>query len=161
MSKPSFVYVTYINSTAEKVWRALTDGEITNRYWLGRRNASDWKVGSEWKHQDYKDPSLVDVVGKVIENDHPNRLVISWASPKDANRPEGYSRVTFELKQSGSVVKLTVTHDQLEEGTNMAPNINKGWPLVLASLKTYLETGEPMPGGSERSGGELKALMAG
>jgi uncharacterized protein YndB with AHSA1/START domain len=160
MSKPSFVYVTYIKSTADKVWRALTDGDITHQYWMGRRNSSDWKVGSEWKHQDSKDPSLVDIVGKVIENDRPNRLVVSWASPKDT-RPEAYSRVTYEIKQSGPLVKLTVTHDQLEEGSGMAAGISKGWPMVLSSLKTFLETGEAIPGASERAGGDLKVLSAG
>ncbi|HTO72646.1 MAG TPA: SRPBCC domain-containing protein, partial [Gemmatimonadales bacterium] len=109
-------------------------------------------------HRDYKDNSLLDVVGKVIENDRPNRLVISWASPKQAADPDAYSRVTFELKESGPIVKLTVTHDQLDE--NMAKGINKGWPVVLASLKTFLETGEAMPGGSERGAGDFKALMS-
>ena len=69
MSKPTFVYVTYIKTTADKVWKALTDGEATRQYWFNHRNASDWKVGSEWRHEDYDDPKTVDVVGTVVEND--------------------------------------------------------------------------------------------
>lgn len=145
MSKPSFVYVTYINSTAEKVWRALTDGEVTRQYWANHRNVSDWKVGSEWQHQAADNPDKVDIVGTVILNEKPNRLVVSWASPKFAADPEQVSRVTYEIAADGPVVRLTVTHEELQAGSNMLQNISGGWPMVLSNLKSFLETGGVIP----------------
>jgi uncharacterized protein YndB with AHSA1/START domain len=145
MSKPSFVYVTYIKSTAEKIWQAITDPEFTRRYWVNHRNASDWKVGSEWRHEDYDDPSLIDIVGRVEESDAPRRLVITWANPKDAGSPEKTSRVTFDIEPYRDVVRLTVTHAELEPDSDMLRGITRGWPLVLSSLKSLLETGEAWP----------------
>lgn len=78
MSRPSFIYVTYINSTPERVWQALTDPAFTRKYWVNHRNASDWKVGSEWRHEDYDDASLVDIAGHVVESSPPRHLVLTW-----------------------------------------------------------------------------------
>lgn len=145
MSKPSFVYVTYIQSTPEKVFNALTDPELTKQYWFGHHNASDWKVGSGWRHQLYTDPNTVHVVGKVLENDPPKRLVVSWVSPPDEGNAEKTSRVTYEVEPFGpSTVKLTVSHDELEENSKMAESVSLGWPIVLAGLKTLLETNRPL-----------------
>jgi uncharacterized protein YndB with AHSA1/START domain len=141
MSKPSFVYVTYIRATPEKVFDAITDQELSARYW-GHRNASDWKVGSTWEHQRIDGSDAVDIVGKVIENDRPRRLVISWASPDDAADAEKTSRVTFEIEPyRDDAVKLTVTHSELEPDSGMLRGITAGWPLVLSALKSFLETG--------------------
>jgi len=150
MSKPSFVYVTYINTTPEKLWQALTDGETTRRYWVNHRNASDWKVRSSWRHEDFDDPSLVDIVGQVVESTPPRRLVLTWAFPKDAGNPRQISRVTFDIEPYAGAVRLTVTHSDLEPDSEMLNGISRGWPLVLSSLKSLLETGEPMPGTSKR-----------
>lgn len=109
MSKPTFVYVTYIGSRPEKVWQALTDGEFTKQHWGNRRNASDWKVGSPWRHEDFDDASLVDIVGTVVESSPPRRLVISWAFPKDAGNPQKTSRGAFDIETYGDAVRLTVT----------------------------------------------------
>jgi uncharacterized protein YndB with AHSA1/START domain len=145
MSKPSFVYVTYIQSTPEKVFNAITDPELTKQYWFGHHNASDWKVGSDWRHQMYDDPDNVHVVGKVLENDPPKRLVISWTSPADEGNQEKTSRVIFEVEPFGpSTVKLTVTHDDLEGNPEMAESVSFGWPMVIANLKTLLETNSPL-----------------
>lgn len=152
MEKPKFVYVTYIATTPEKLWNALQDPAMTKQYWGNRTNASDWKVGSKWQHRDVDDASLVDIVGKILESDPPRRLVISWAFAKDEARPEAHSRVTFELKQFGELVRLTVTHDELEPGSDMLTGISYGWPVVLSSLKTFLESGKPMPMTSTRTG---------
>ena len=149
MSRPSFIYVTYINSTPEKVWQALTDSAFTRKYWFNHRNASDWKVGSEWRHEEYDDASLVDIVGRVVESSPPRHLVLTWASPKDAKDPDKVSRVTFDIETYGDGVRLTVTHAELEPESAMLSGISRGWPLVLSSLKTLLETGEPMPGTSK------------
>ena len=141
MSKPSFVYVTYIRATPEKVFDAITDRELTAQYW-GHRNVSDWKAGSTWEHQRIDGSDKVDIVGKVIENDRPRRLVISWASPDDAGNPEKTSRVTFDIEPyKGDAVKLTVTHSELEPDSGMLRGISAGWPLVLSALKSFLETG--------------------
>ena len=150
MSRPSFIYVTYINSTPERVWQALTDPAFTRKYWVNHRNASDWKVGSEWRHEDYDDASLVDIVGHVVESAPPRHLVLTWVSPKDAEIPDKVSRVTFDIETYGDGVRLTVTHSELEPDSAMLSGISRGWPLVLSSLKTLLETGEPLPGTSKR-----------
>ncbi|MGA9456010.1 MAG: SRPBCC family protein [Pseudolabrys sp.] len=150
MSRPSFIYVTYINSTPERVWQALTDPAFTRKYWVNHRNASDWKVGSEWRHEDYDDASLVDIAGHVVESAPPRHLVLTWVPPKDAEIPHKVSRVTFDIETYGDGVRLTVTHSELEPDSAMLSGISRGWPLVLSSLKTLLETGEPLPGTSKR-----------
>jgi len=141
-NKSQFVYVTYISSSAEKVWNALMDPEMTRKYW-GHLNVSDWKVGSDWKHED---PSTgqVRIVGKVVEFTPPRRLVITWAFPAEAQVPDKYTRVTFEIESAGKAVRLKVTHDELEPGSEMESGITRGWPVVLSNLKTLLETGSPM-----------------
>lgn len=145
MNKPSYVYVTYIRATPEKVWSALTDRDITQQYWA-HWNVSDWKAGSKWDHQRSDGSGVVDVTGKVTETDPPRRLVISWASPDDAANPAKTSRVTFEIApHTEDFICLTVTHAELEAGSGMEKGITRGWPLVLSSLKSWLETGEPVP----------------
>jgi uncharacterized protein YndB with AHSA1/START domain len=151
MTKPTFVYVTYIESTPEKVWNALIDPELTKQYWGRRRNASDWRVGSRWQHRDYDDANKIDIVGMVLERDEPRRLVISWAFPADADNAAKTSRVTFAIEPYNGSVRLTVTHDELEPDSYMLRGITSGWPLVLSSLKTLLETGSPLPNTSTRS----------
>ncbi|HLX64147.1 MAG TPA: SRPBCC family protein [Planctomycetota bacterium] len=143
MNKPQFVYVTYIASTPEKIFDALTNTEITKQYWFGNSNVSDWKPGSKWEHRETRDGSIR-VTGTVVENARPKRLVITWAHPDEAV-PEKTSRVTFDLEPVEGTVKLTVTHSELEPESKMAEAIAKGWPMVLSSLKTMLETGKPLP----------------
>lgn len=148
MSKPSFVYVTYIRATAEKIWDAITDPEIAGQYWGGgcHVNVSDWKVGSKWEHQRNDGSGVVDIVGTVAESNRPRRLVITWASPSQAADPEKTSRVVFEIEpHKDDTVRLTVTHSELEPGSEMLRGITSGWPLVLSSLKSFLETGKVVP----------------
>ena len=139
----SFLYVTYIRSTPEKVFEAITRPDIARRYW-GHENVSDWKPGSKWEHVRANDQRKVELVGKVIEVSSPSRLVISWANASQASDPSAHSRVTFEIEEYEEMVKLTVTHDELEAGSGMAKGISKGWPVVLSSLKSYLETGRAL-----------------
>ncbi len=139
--KTSFVYVTYIRSTQEKVFEAITKPEVARRYW-GHENVSDWQPGSTWQHVRANEQGSVNVVGKVVEVMPPSRLVITWASPSQADDPASYSRVSFDVAPYEDMVRLTVTHDELEAGSSMAKGIQQGWPIVLSSLKSLLETGQ-------------------
>ena len=142
MSKPEFVYTTYIETTPEKLWHALTDGDYTERYWFGHRVASNWKVGSPYR---FTHPGKSSPEGKVLVSEPPKKLAYTWNGCSDETKREGPSRVTFDIEPRGNVVKLTVTHDNLDEGGKTFRGISEGWPMVLASLKSFLETGRPMP----------------
>jgi uncharacterized protein YndB with AHSA1/START domain len=148
MSKPEFVYVTYIASTPQKVFDALRDPELTKDYWGRGRPVSDWQPGSRWEYQHYDDASQVDVVGTVLECEPPRRLVVTWGKPGRS----GESRVTYQIDDAFGAVRLTVTHDQLEGDPETAKGISQGWPAVLSSLKSLLETGEAMAMTKQRWG---------
>lgn len=137
MSKPQFVYVTYINTTPEKLWNALIDGEMTRQYWE-HLNVSDWKPGSRWEHRRTDAAGTVDVAGTVVESTPPRRLIITWAETASS---EKQSRVTFVITPLDGKVQLTVVHDEFEPGSKMLESISNGWPRVLSSLKSFLETG--------------------
>jgi uncharacterized protein YndB with AHSA1/START domain len=141
MNKPEFVYTTYIETSVEKLWQALTDGAFTERYWFGHRAASDWKVGSEYRFTKQGHPTIQ---GKVLVVDPPKRLAYSWDSCSPEAQRERTSRVTFDLEPRGKVIKLTVTHDELDERGATLRNISGGWPMVMASLKSLLETGQAL-----------------
>jgi len=153
MKKPSFVYVTYIATAPEKVWRALIDTEVMRQYWAdptdddpAHENVSDWKVGSQWEHRRVDDTRTVDIVGTVVESIPLRRLVITWARPKDAGDDSKHSRVTFDIEpHGGGLIRLTVTHEDLERDPKMLEGISNGWPKVLSNLKTLLETGRALP----------------
>jgi uncharacterized protein YndB with AHSA1/START domain len=155
MKKPDYVYVTYIATTPEKVWQALVDTDVTRQYWVDPNagsphvnvNVSDWKPGSRWEHQRVgADAGTVDIVGKVVESTPPRRLVFTWARPSDADDEAKHSRVAFDIEPYGDkLVRLTVTHDELEGDPGMLSSISGGWPKVLSNLKTLLETGRALP----------------
>jgi uncharacterized protein YndB with AHSA1/START domain len=136
------VYVTYIATTVDRVWQALVDGEITRQYWIGNENLSDWREGSPWQHRATDPKRTVRVMGKVMEIRPPHRLVLSWAEPSQVDDPAQHSRVQFDLETVAQGVRLTVTHDQFAVGSTMPAKVNGGWPLVLSSLKSFLETGK-------------------
>ena len=144
MDKPQFVYVTYISTSPEKLWNALLDPEVTTKYWQ-HVNLSDWQPGSRWEHRHSDKNGQLRLVGKVLESTPPRRLVLTWAFPADEAREEKHTRVTFEIEPVAGVVRLTVTHDRLEPGSEMLQGITKGWPKVLSSLKSLLEVGRPLP----------------
>jgi uncharacterized protein YndB with AHSA1/START domain len=141
MDSGKFVYVTYIAATPAKVWRALLDGELTRQYWQ-HENVSDWKPGSEWKHVSSDGKQTVKLVGKVLESVPNKRLVLTWGDVAAANGE--HSRVAIDIETVGSMVRLTVTHDELKPGSDMQRKIANGWPRVLSSLKSFLETGRPL-----------------
>ncbi|RPJ60220.1 MAG: ATPase [Acidobacteria bacterium] len=144
MSKPEFVYVTYIATTPEKVWAALTQGEFTKKYWYGRRIESDWTVGSAVRFFDRDTQDLTDS-GVVLECDPPRHLVYSFRCEfLPEARAQGYSRVSFTIESHEGMVKLTLVHDQLPT-EQAAADFREGWSPILSSLKTFLETGKPLP----------------
>jgi len=144
MNKPQFVYVVYVSTTPEKLWNALIDPKMTEKYWQ-HENVSDWRPGSRWEHREFGKERTLKLVGKVVESVRPRRLVLTWARPADEAHQEKHSRVTFEIEPVEDVVRLTVTHDQFEPGSEMFESISKGWPKVLSSLKSLLEVGRPLP----------------
>lgn len=158
MNKPEFVYVTYIKTTPEKLWQALTDSTFTRRYW-GVELESDWRVGSPVLTQAVPGGEIRDLGQVVLESEPPRRLSYSWHNyqPEHAEMfgwtdelfaelvKEKRSKVTFELEPVGSMVKLTVIHDDFEPGSEMLKGVSEGWPAILSCLKTLLETGEPLP----------------
>lgn len=143
MDRATFVYVTYIAATPEAVWKGLLDGAFTRQYWA-HENVSDWKPGSAWEHRRTDEARTVDVLGEVLEAERPRRLVMTWAYPKDRARRDRHSRVTFEIESVAKMARLTVTHDDLESDPDMHRKIAEGWPRVLSSLKSLLETGRPL-----------------
>jgi len=150
MTRTEYLYVTYIAADPQRIWDAIVEPEFTRQYW-GHENISEWRPGASWEHRD-ADNGTVRIVGKVQEFTPPRRLVLTWADPADAANPEAHSRVTIELERvthaergSGGMVKLTVKHDRLVPGSEMQQGIEEGWPRVLSSLKSFLETGKPLP----------------
>ncbi|MGH6682476.1 MAG: SRPBCC family protein [Pseudolabrys sp.] len=139
-SKPIFVYVSYIASTPEKIFKALTDHEATGKFWFGNAATSDWKVGSPIAF--HREGKLI-LKGEVLENDPPRRLSYTFKPMHDELfSGEQPSRVVMELEQQRDQVKLTLTHDDFAPDSKVFASISNGWPLVLSSLKSYLETGK-------------------
>ena len=157
MDKPSFVYTTYIHTTPERLWQALTEPAFTERYWAITFD-SDWKPGSTvaWHTRGL---TIADSEQVVVESEPCRRLSYTWHTftpewaesldltddARDRLAAERRSKVTFEIEPLGDQVKLTVIHDDLEPGGMMASLISEGWPRVLANLKTLLETGDTLP----------------
>lgn len=144
MAKARFVYVIYIASTPEKVWNALVDPALTAQYWE-HENRSDWKPGSRWEHRGSGGQRRVDMVGTVLESVPPRRLVVTWAEPADEQDAAKHSRVTYDIAPVRGVVRLTVTNEDIEPGSAMLEGLTEGWPQVLSSLKSLLETGKALP----------------
>lgn len=138
---PDVVYVTYIQSSPERVWHALTDADVTARYW-GNSNVSDWQVGSTWAHRRTDGSGVDDTIGEVVEADPPHLLVTTWADPAGQSVT---STVTFRIEAHGEVVRLTVTHVGLADDAQRAEAAS-GWAAVLSNLKSLLETGRVLPG---------------
>jgi uncharacterized protein YndB with AHSA1/START domain len=142
MSKPEFVYVTYIETTPEKLWEALTSSEFSKRYWWDTSVVSDWKVGSPFSL--VLNDKTTDV-GEILEADPPRRLSYTFRHIlNEAARNERASRVTFVLEAHGRLVKLTLTHQDFADNSVILDGISKGWPAIMSSLKSMLETGQPL-----------------
>jgi uncharacterized protein YndB with AHSA1/START domain len=150
MKKPDYVYVTYIQTTPEKAWQAFTEVEVMRQWWVDpkggcvRVNVSDWKPGSDWKHQRADGSDIVDILGKVVEFNPPHRMVLTWGRPSEELEVAKHSRLTIDIdRYTDDLIKLTITHDELDE--SMLKGISGGWPTILSNLKTLLETGHALP----------------
>jgi uncharacterized protein YndB with AHSA1/START domain len=155
MARSTFVYVTYIRTTPEKLWSALTDDvEFMKQYWFGTRCESEWTPGSSWKMV-YPDGTITDA-GEIVESEPPRRLVIRWQNLfKPELKAEGESLCTMELEPSGTAVKLSITHTIEREPSNLIAAVSGGWPKVISNLKSLLETGsavlqDPYPKANQR-----------
>lgn len=142
MSKPQFVYVTYIRTTPEKLWEALTDADFIRRFWFGVKAECDWAPGSPWSIT-LPDGRVADT-GEILEAVPPKRLVIDrWQNQfMPELKAEGTARCTFEIEPVDGAVKLTVTHVAQGEGDKLIKAVSGGWPKILSNLKSLLETGQ-------------------
>jgi uncharacterized protein YndB with AHSA1/START domain len=152
--RPTYVYVTYIESSPERVWDALTDADLTAEYW-GHSNVSDWQAGSSWEHRRADGSGIADVIGTVLESVRPHRLTMTFDAPGDTP-PEGPSRVAFDIEPYHEIVRLTVTHENLA-GPDALEAVSAGWPAVCANLKSLLETGHVLPRAPWEMHAELRA----
>jgi uncharacterized protein YndB with AHSA1/START domain len=143
MADSRFVYVTYIRTTPEKLWRALIEPEFTRRYWVETWQESDWKPGSSWQIM-IPDGRVADS-GEILEIEPERRLVLKWRNEfVPEMHADGYSRMTYELEQQGDMVKLTLIHEIDKPESKLINGVSNGWPMILASLKSLLETGESL-----------------
>jgi uncharacterized protein YndB with AHSA1/START domain len=154
MARSTFVYVTYIRTTPEKLWSALTDGEYMKQYWFGVHCESQWTAGSSWKMV-HGDGHISDD-GVIVEADPPRRLVIRWQHQyRPELKAEGESLCTMELEPAGAAVKLSITHTIERDPSKLIAAVSGGWPKIISNLKSLLETGaiavqNAYPPGSQR-----------
>ena len=139
--RSSFVYVSFIRTTPEKLWEALTDPVFTREYWFGTSVESTWKKGAPWKLVG-GDGDVTDT-GEILEIDRPRRMVIRWQNVwKPELEAEGPSRCTIELEPAKGAVKLTITHEIDRADSKLITAVSGGWPAVISNLKSLLETGK-------------------
>jgi uncharacterized protein YndB with AHSA1/START domain len=141
MAKSNFVYVTFIRTTPEKLWAALTTSEFIKQYWFGMNLETDWRVGSSWKLT-FPDGRIADT-GEILEFDPPRRLVLKWRNEfRPELKSEGYARCSMELEAQEGAVKLTINHTIERADSKFIEAVSGGWPRILSNLKSLLETGE-------------------
>ena len=141
MADSSFIYVTYIRTTPEQLWRALTTPEFMSQYWLGASAEADWREGGSWKLV-FPDGRVADQ-GEIVEFQPPQRLAIKWRNEWNPEyKAEGWSHCLMELEPADEAVKLTVTHTMERENAKFIGAVGGGWPRILSNLKSLLETGQ-------------------
>jgi uncharacterized protein YndB with AHSA1/START domain len=147
----TFVYVTYIRTTPEQLWKALTDRDFNKKYWMGAYQDSDWKKGSPWKI--VRDDGSIADSGEVLEIEPMKRVVLKWRNEfMPEMKAEGYTRCTYEIEEKNGAMKLTVTHEA-DGPHKLIGAVAKGWPQILSGLKSFLETGEGLPRAEQMSKG--------
>jgi uncharacterized protein YndB with AHSA1/START domain len=143
MAKSEFVYVTFIRTTPEKLWRALTEPEFTRQFWMNTTQESRWKPGASWRIAKPNGESADS--GEVVEIEPHKRLVLKWQNHLFPEmNAEGFSRLTYQLEEMGNSVKLTVTHQMDRNDSKLIKAVSNGWPMIIASLKSLLETGQAL-----------------
>ena len=143
MAASRFIYVTYIRTTPAKLWKALLEPEFTRKYWSDSTQESQCTVGSPWKL--VLSTGEIANSGEVLEIEPERKLVLTWRKEfKPELTAEGHTRLTYDLEQVEDSVKLTITHESDLPNSKMIDAVAKGWPLVLSSLKSLLETGESL-----------------
>lgn len=141
MNRSEFVYVTYVRTTPDKLWSALTSQEFMRQYWFGTHFETNWKTGSSWQLV-FPDGRVADT-GEIVEIDPPKRLVLKWRNEfRPELRAEGYASCTIELEPMAEAVKLTIIHTMDRTGSKLIEAVSGGWPRILSNLKSILETGE-------------------
>jgi uncharacterized protein YndB with AHSA1/START domain len=144
MTKSKFVYATYIRTTPEKLWQALLRPEFTRVYWFGVTMDCEWKKGASWKMV-LPDGKLADA-GEIVEIEEPKRIVIRWQHElRPELKAEGYSQCTIEIEPLKDLVKLTILHEIDRPESKLIEAVSGGWPKILSSLKSLLETGSALP----------------
>ena len=140
MSRSTFVYVTYIRTTPNELWAALTDAELMKQYWFGCHGESAWTAGASWKNVS-PEGDVLDV-GEIVEADPPRKLVLRWRHhQKPELVAEGDTLCTMELEKVSGSVKLSITHTAERTPSKVITAVSGGWPKVLSNLKSLLETG--------------------
>jgi uncharacterized protein YndB with AHSA1/START domain len=140
MAKSTFIYATYIRTSPQELWSALTDSEFMKQYWFGMHCESDFSTGSSWKL--VNDSGEVWDAGEIVEAVPGRRLVIRWEHQKRPElKAEGASLCTMELVPAGQAVRLTITHSVERERSKLIEAVSGGWPKILSNLKSLLETG--------------------
>ena len=143
MNNSRFVYVTYIRTTPEKLWKALIDPEFTRRFWNETWQDCEWKPGATWRLM-IPDGRVADA-GEVVEIEPQRRLALRWRNEfMPELREESYSRMTYEIEKKGESVKPTVIHEMERGGSKLIDAVSGGWPMILSSLKSLLETGQAL-----------------
>ena len=137
----TFLYVTFIRTTPERLWSALTDPAFTREYWFGVHFETEWKPGARWEMH-YPDGRVTDA-GEIVEFEPPRRMVLKWRHElRPELKAEGFARCTIELEPVPDAVKLTITHTMDREESKLIQAVSGGWPRILSNLKSLLETGQ-------------------
>jgi uncharacterized protein YndB with AHSA1/START domain len=139
-AKSEFLYVTYIRTTPETLWRALTTSEFMKQYWFGMSCEADWRAGGAWRLVS-SDGRVFDA-GEIAEFDPPKHMAIKWRHEfRPELNAEGFSRCTFDLETKDAAVKLTIHHTMDRPQSPFIGAVSNGWPQILSNLKSLLETG--------------------
>jgi uncharacterized protein YndB with AHSA1/START domain/DNA-binding transcriptional ArsR family regulator len=141
-NKHSHVMQIFIRTTPERLWQALTDGNLSQQYYFGTRVESTWQHGAPYRYVQGDGASLIE--GQVLEATPPHKLVTTFVPLWQGTSPVQEAIVTFEIVPEGNVCKLTVTHDNVHAGVPVAAGFVEGWSRILSGLKTLLETGEAL-----------------
>jgi uncharacterized protein YndB with AHSA1/START domain len=137
----TFVYVTFIRTTPERLWSALTTADFMKEYWFGVHIKTEWKAGAPWQML-YPDGRITDA-GEILECEPPKRLVLKWRNEfKPELKAEGFGRCVIELEPVTDAVKLTITHSIDRADSKLIEAVSGGWPKILSNLKSLLETGQ-------------------